>query len=287
MITDLFLRGDRSAVIANIKRAVSEGRFNAKVETDDPVLDLAQARKLEKKYLRMRKTPAFLLNSHLELALIGTTATLDTRHVRVIGRENLAGITGGAIVTSNHFSPGENLMVRKAARGRQLKIVGQLTNLEMGGFLGYIMTYGTLPISSDSKYMGRQFPELLNDSLQKGNWVLIYPEQEMWFQYRRPRPPKRGAYYYAARFNVPIVSCFITMHDTGVHATGDFNRIEYTLHILKTLRPDPKLSVRDNSLAMMKADYAQKCALYEATYGESVDAPFSDADIVGWHARTH
>ena len=285
MITDLFLRGDRSAVIANIKRAATEGRFNDKVETNDPVLDLSQERALEANYLRMRKKPAFWLNSHLELALIGTTASVDTRHVRVVGRDNLAGVTGGAVVTSNHFSPGENLMVRKAARGRSLQIVGQLTNLEMGGFLGYLMTYGTLPISSDAKYMGREFPKLLGGSLQKGNWVLIYPEQEMWFQYRRPRPPKRGAYYYAARFNVPVVSCFVTMRDTGVHLTGDFNRIEYTLHILKTLRPDPKLSVRDNSLAMMQADYAQKCELYETTYGEAIDAPFSAADIVGWHAR--
>ena len=38
--------------------------------------------------------------------------------------------------------------------------------------------------------------------LKNGDIVLIYPEEEMWFNYRLPRPCKRGAYQFAHELDV-------------------------------------------------------------------------------------
>lgn len=46
--------------------------------------------------------------------------------------------------------------------------------------------------------MGRKFPQRIKSVLDNNQIVIIYPEQEMWSNYCKPRPLQRGAYYYAA-----------------------------------------------------------------------------------------
>ncbi|WP_125704219.1 lysophospholipid acyltransferase family protein [Lacticaseibacillus daqingensis] len=277
------MRGDRTAVVANIARAAQAGDWHAKVETNDPQLDLAVQERLTTDYLRRRSGLAFKVNTAIARLAMGAVTRLETAQVDVIGRENLTGITGGAIVTSNHFSPVENMIVRKAVTPHRLMIVSQLTNLQMGGFLGYLMNYAdTIPVSTSAHYMGRAFPTLLQQSLAAGRFILIYPEAEMWFNYTRPRPPMRGAYYYAARFGVPIVSCFVTMQSTAQPISADFNRVRFQMHILPTVQPVANATIAANAKRMMAQDYAQKQAVFEAVYGRSATGPFIAKDIAGW-----
>ena len=44
----------------------------------------------------------------------------------------------------------------------------------------------------------------------------------MWYNYRKPRPLKQGAYYYAAKNNVPIISCFTEIIDKEKKLTMNF-----------------------------------------------------------------
>ena len=53
--------------------------------------------------------------------------------------------------------------------------------------------------------MSKNFIPTIRDLLNDKSLILIYPEEEMWFNYRKPRPPKPGAYHYAAKYNVPII----------------------------------------------------------------------------------
>lgn len=59
----------------------------------------------------------------------------------------------------------------------------------------------------------------------------------MWFRYRKPRPAQRGAYYYAAKFNVPIVPCFVEIRDRRKLETPEFHRLNYVLHVLDPIYP--------------------------------------------------
>nr|WP_262316012.1 lysophospholipid acyltransferase family protein [Lacticaseibacillus parakribbianus] len=273
-------------VIANIKDAVAQGQFNTKVEVNDPTLAPEEEHNLLNAFVSNRGTWRYSLNNMIARTAMNMTTRVKAHDLTIHGRANLANLTGGAIVTSNHFSPWENMVVRKGLGMHRLFIVSQATNLKMPGTLGYMMNYAdTLPIGKNVDYLGHAFPELLEQALDAGHRVLIYPEQEMWYQYKKPRPPKRGAYYYAARLNVPIVSCFVAMTPRARLTAPDFHAVGYSMYIEPLIYPDPKLSVRENSLNMMQQDYRQKVAAYEKAYGEKLTYRFSPADIAGWTGR--
>ena len=164
-----------------------------------------------------------------------------------------------------------------------MSIVNQDTNLAMKGFVGYMQRYAdTMPVSSLKWFMETEFPNQIKNALDENKLVLIYPEQEMWLNYRKPRPPKRGAYLYAAKFNVPIISCFVEMVDTDKDDTKEFKKVKYVLHILDPIYPDPKKNERDNSFDMMGRDYMQKKEAYEKAYGKPLEYAFEPSDIAGW-----
>lgn len=124
---------------------------------------------------------------------------------------------GGAIVTSNHFDQLDALTINCLAKKmhRNLSIVIEDTNLMLPGFFKYLMNYiGTIPLVNSANYIGNDFFDHLHTALDQEKWVLIYPEQEMWWNYRKPRKLQRGAYYFAAKQNVPIISIFVEIRNT-------------------------------------------------------------------------
>lgn len=273
-------------VIRNIEQAVHDGRFNDKVEVNDPTLPPAAEKGVIDNYLVRQHT----WRHHVNNVIVRTGMNLGARWIghgiQVTGQEHLQAVQGAAIVTSNHFSPVENLIVRKALGLPRLYIVSQTTNLAMPGTLGYVFNNADiLPITADIDYLAHEFPHLLESVLKRRRKVLIYPEQEMWYNYRKPRPPKRGAYYYAARFNVPVISCFVAIHTLDKQVSPAFNKVSYSMQILPPLFPDPAKSVRENSLTMMQQDYLQKCAAYERAYQRKLTYQFAPEDIAGWRGK--
>ena len=49
--------------------------------------------------------------------------------------------------------------------------------------------------------------------LKEGKFILIYAEQSLWWNYRKPRKYRIGAYRWASRNKVPVIPCFTTMQD--------------------------------------------------------------------------
>lgn len=277
---------DRYQVIENIKKALKNQDFYAKVELNDPSLSDSEIADIVQSYLENHNRIGFQLKSKLADMMVSCATFFINRHTKLVGIEKVEGLSGGAIITSNHFSPLENTVVRRfvnTAFGRKLSIVSQATNFAMDGLVGYLMNYAdTIPISGDYRYLNHEFLALLREKTDQGKMVLIYPEQEMWFNYRKPRPPKRGAYYFAAKLNLPVVSCFVEIVDGEENPKGDFNKVQYVLHTLGVLYPDASKSVRENSIQMCEADYALKKEAYERIYGEPLLYDFKQTDIAGW-----
>lgn len=276
----------REKVIENIRKAVGESAFHDKVEVGDPVLTEKQKEILLENYLRKRRTLCFWLNNRIARHIIHIITKKVNRETVIVGLENASSIRGGAIVTSNHFSPVDNTIVRTLAwklGKRKLCIVSQETNLAMTGWIGYLMNYADIiPISRIPNYMSCKFEPLLKKVLNRNDYVLIYPEQEMWFNYCKPRPTKRGAYYYAAKFGVPVISCFVEMQVLDELDAPEFRKVQYVMRVLPSIYPDPAKSVRDNSFAMCEQDYRQKKSAYESAYGKPLDYGFDPSDIAGW-----
>lgn len=277
---------NRLEVIKNIKKSAECKDFYAKVEIDDPVLTAEQSDEIIKNYLKSRVTLAYKIKSFFARALANILTFALNRKTEIFGIEKLSGIKGGAIITSNHFSPIENTAIRhlvKKLDKRRINIVCQVTNLAMTGAVGFLMNYGdTVPISDNFRYMQRDFTNVLAELIEKDEYVLIYPEKEMWFNYRKPRDFKRGAYYYAARLNVPVISCFVEMQDLPERDKGDFNKVKYTVHILDVMYPDSNKTVKENSVEMCQKDYQLKKEAYEKVYSKPLTYTFEKHDIAGW-----
>ncbi|GBG95262.1 phospho-beta-glycosidase [Ligilactobacillus salitolerans] len=283
----MIIGGDKTAVVANIEQAAKHRRLNDKVEVADPTLAPEEEERLLNDFLSRRNDPKYLAKNQLARRGIDLATQVLNRQTKVSGAQNITGVVGGAIVTSNHFNPLENTAVRyalKQVNKKRLFVVSQPTNFKMTGWVGFFLKYAdTIPISRGLHYMRKTFPLLLKDILAANNYVLIYPEQEMWFNYCKPRPLKRGTYYYAARLNVPVISCFVEMQATNKDDNEQFKEVIYTVHILKPIYPDPNKSIDENSRIMLATDYQQKKAAYEAAYHTQLNYDFKAEDIVGWN----
>ncbi|MCD7715562.1 MAG: 1-acyl-sn-glycerol-3-phosphate acyltransferase [Lachnospiraceae bacterium] len=282
----MLIGGNKEKVIANMRDAAERGDLNCKVETDDPVLSQEEREKIIRKYLDKYRTFGYRFCNVCARALTDTATRWLNRDTRIEGLENIKEIHDGAIVTSNHFSPLDNTAVREAmnkAGYRRLFIVSQETNLAMKGWIGFLMNHeDIIPLVNHSEYLRKYFDPMIRERLRHGDAVLIYPEQEMWFHYRKPRPPKRGAYYYAAVNHVPVISCFVEIRDLQDKENEEFHKTRYVMHILEPIYPDPAKNARENSREMMRQDYRQKVAAYEQAYGETLTYDFRTEDIAGW-----
>lgn len=283
----MIIGNNRRVVIQNIKAFAESGQFHNKVELDDPVLTAEQSRKITTNYLENRSSLTFKLKTAFGVFLAKTAAKLINKDTEIVGLEKIPRDLGGVLITSNHFSPLENTVIRHLTNtlGRKkLGIISQTSNFAMTGMIGYIMNYAdTIPISTDPRYLARDFLSVLKERLvDKKHAILLYPEQEMWFHYRKPRPPKNGAYFYAAKLNVPIISCFVQIVDLAEDDTAEFKKVKYILHVLDVLYPDQSKSVKENTEALGALDYALKKECYESVYGKPLTYTFEASDIAGW-----
>ena len=280
------MNDDRERVVDNIKTKVDEDDFNDKVEFNDPTMSADEEVRLLNSFVQNRGRLSFKFKEWVARSIMSLITWSYRNSIKVVGTEKLKNVRSGAIITSNHFNPYENLSVRKMIYEsglKQLDIVSQATNLKMTGFLGFIMKYDhILPIGSSLHYQNDVFLPMLGDELNQGHNILIYPEQEMWFNYRKPRPLKRGAYYYACKFNVPIISCFVKLETTPTLRDPEKVETHYTLYVLDPIYPDPTKNLREESIAMMNQDYQQKVQAYEKAYGKKLDYTFDNQDIAGY-----
>ena len=284
----MLIGGSKKAVIENIRAAAEEGRFFDKVELDDPNLSEEEKENLIRRFMQNRKTPVYHLKNWVAQCITDTASRILNQDTQYVGLENISGIHGGAIVTSNHFNPLDNTAVREAlkkAGRKRLFIVSEETNYAMKGLVGFLMNYmDTIPIwRSSNRYLAGPLRDLIRELMKKEQVLLIYPEQEMWFNYRKPRPLKRGAYLYAAENQVPVISCFVEIQDCpDCRENEEFLKTRYVVHILPPIYPDPNCSPRDNSYRMMQQDQAQKQEAYEKAYGKPLRYDFDPEDIAGW-----
>lgn len=282
----MIIGNSKKAVIENIKKAIENDEHDKKVEVGDPDLTAEQKREIVENYIKNKDKISYKIKNKIARVIINAVSCVQNKETQVIGIENIKDIKTGAIITSNHFNPLDSTVVQTAMKKvgkNRIYIVGQEENLAMQGFIGFIMNYADIiPISSQISYMKKGFPELIKNRLQKNDYILIYPEQEMWFNYKKPRRLKQGAYYFAAKNNVPIISCFVEMQEKNEKDNNEFYKVKYIIHILPPIYPEKGKTIKENSITMMKKDYKQKQEAYEKAYNKKLDYTFNAKDIAGW-----
>ena len=65
---------------------------------------------------------------------------------------------------------------------------------------------------------------------------------------------------------MPVLPCFITMQDSDIIGEDGFAVQEYTIHVAEPIYPDPSLSYRENTEAMMRKNAEVWRTIYENEY---------------------
>ena len=263
----------RLAIIEKIKQFEREERWAQDVEDDPPTIPLKPEMV---DYLNEKISSRFWMKFANILARNFINSLLRKKIMilkEVKGLENYVEMKRkGAIITCNHFNAMDNFAVYKAIEKhvyhRELVKVcreGNYTNFP--GFYGFLFKHcNTLPLSSVASTM-KNFMHAVKTYLAQGRQILIYPEQAMWWNYRKPRPLTSGAFKMAAENNVPVIPFFITMQDSDIVDSDGFFVQEYTVNILKPIFPKEEFSVRQNAEFMKNENYSVWKKVYEDFYG--------------------
>ena len=261
--------------------------MHSKVELGEPTLTKSERIKLVNDYWKQQKKFSHKLKNIIAQGIINIDTLILMAHTQIKNKKRAQGPKYGAIITSNHFKQTDSLPIKKLANKchKKLYVVIEDSNLKLPGFFGFLMNnINAIPIVQSYQYLGCEFPKHLQKVFDKKGWVLIYPEQEMWYNYRKPRPLQKGAYYYAAKANVPIISCFVEIQDLPEMEknSNEFHKTRYILHVLPTIYPVDRLTVDQNAKRMRDIDYLQKKKAYEKAYGKKLTYDFDDDDIAGY-----
>lgn len=263
----------REEVLKRISEYEKAGIFDKDVE-DDPVgkellpgeIDYLRKSKKQKLYTRY----AFKM-AHWFLEVLIQKKQFVLKEVK--GIENLKNLESGAIITCNHFNALDSFAVQlvyeksKQRKRKLYRVISEANYTAFPGFYGFLMrNCNTLPLSSNRHTM-RKFFSAIQKILKNGNFILVYPEQSMWWNYRKPKPLKKGAFTFAVDNNVPVIPCFITMKDTEVMDADGYPVQEYTAHVSAPIYPDANKNRKENIQMMMKQNYSIWKNIYESTYG--------------------
>ena len=286
-----FLSDEKRTIIKNIESALRSGNTFMKVSVNDPTPTDDDIKRIILPFDNKRCSGVSKIKAFLARKLAESFTKKVNRDTEIVGLENALGIRGSAILTSNHYNPTDSTPIRILAKHlnkeKRLHISVQESNVFMTGLFGFLMkNCNTHPFSGNAEYMVKNLRPALESILKNDSLLLIYPEQEMWYNYKKPRELRDGAYHYAALFGVPVIPTFTEMITLdGKRDTDGFLPIKHVLHILPPIYPNISLSVRENRTRMQTIDYILKKKCYEDVYGRKLDSEFDiKQDIAGLFA---
>ena len=263
---------DRVAILQKIEQYEREGRFDEDVEDDPPGRMLMPD---EIDYLKKSVSDQMKTSFAYKMARKFVYGLLDDKKMiikEIKGLEHFKGLTSGAVITCNHFNAFDSFAIQMAYEAAELpnrtfyRVIREGNYTSFPGFYGFLMRHcNTLPLSSNRRTMVK-FMEAVSQLLREGHFVMVYPEQSMWWNYRKPKPLKPGAYMFAAKNNVPVLPCFITMQDSDIIGEDGFAIQEYTIHIAPPIYPDETKTYRVNMAEMQDQNAAVWKEIYEREY---------------------
>lgn len=264
---------DRLEILDEIEKLEREGKFDVDPEKDPPTIVLTPE---NVDYLKTKSTSKIKRRVAQRIGERFLDEILRTNKLiikDINGIENLNNIKTGAIITCNHFNPFDSFSVEKVFRMTGLikekklfKVIREGNYTNFPGFYGFLFrNCDTLPLSSNTKTMV-QFMKSVKIILDRGDFILIYPEQSLWWNYRKPKPLKNGAFKIAAKNKVPVIPIFITMQDSDIIGNDGFPVQEYIINISEPIYPDENLSELENQEMMKQKNYEIWKNIYEDFY---------------------
>ncbi len=264
---------ERLEILEKIEQLEKEGNFDIDAENDPPTIVLNPE---DIDYLKEKSTSKLknmFANKMGEIFLNDILKDNKLIIKEINGMENLQAVETGAMITCNHFNPFDSFSIEQVFRlsglsksKKMYKVIREGNYTNFPGLYGFFFrNCDTLPLSSNKRTM-IEFMKAVDTILQRGDFILIYPEQSLWWNYKKPKPLKNGAFKLAARNNVPVIPIFITMEDTDIVGEDGFNVQQYIINIEKPIYPDKNLTQRENTEMMKEKNYNTWKEVYEEFY---------------------
>ncbi|MDR3022217.1 MAG: 1-acyl-sn-glycerol-3-phosphate acyltransferase [Clostridiales bacterium] len=269
---------DRLSVLKNIEYNELHALFNEGVENDPPIvpIDVKTLDLLNKKLKsKICTRVANFMGKRFFNRMMSSQKVIFKG---VTGLQNLQGFSGAAMITCNHCHIFDNFAVYLALKQHFnhrkfiLHKVVREGNYSYPGIIGFFLrNCNTLPVHESEKSMNVRVTaatsQAISTLLRQGKQILIYPEQAMWWNYKKPRPMKIGAFKFASKAKVPIIPLFITLKDSGIMGEDGFFVQEFTVNVLPIIYPDDTLDAQQNMSMMHQKNADLWKQTYESVYG--------------------
>lgn len=275
---------ERLSILERIAKLEKEGKFDQDVEADPPTIELLPD---DIDYLRRKVSSKVKTKFAFKVARKYLNNIIENKQLiikDIVGIEHFRNLDSGAVITCNHFNAMDSFAIQVAYEAANqpdrtfFRVIREGNYTNFPGFYGFLMrNCNTFPLSSNMQTM-KKFLKSVDEILQGGHFLLVYPEQSMWWNYKKPKPLKKGAYTFAAKNNVPVLPCFITMEDSDVLGDDGFYIQEYTVHVSEPIYPDKNKNKAENIEVMMERNYDMWKDIYEETYDEPLTYS-CDSDI--------
>ena len=221
--------------------------------SDEHMLKLKCTREiaLDEDYQYMPKGVKFRILRALvavPLNLIVFPLTRLTHGLRIYGKKNLGKhkkeLKNGAITVSNHVFMWDYLCVQKAIRPHISYFPAWKANFE-SGFQPFMRILGGMPIPEGDVHSMMSFKRAMDEVVESGRWLHVFPEGSLWYFYPDIRPLKPAVFMYAAKYKKPLIPMSMSFRPRK-----GINRIFgkgpcVDLHIAEPIYADASLSMRE------------------------------------------
>ena len=231
--------------------------------SDEHMLKLKCTRELslDKDYEYLPHRKAFFIQRAVvatALHLIVFPLMRLTHGLRIYGRKNIKKhkkeLKTGAITVSNHVFMWDYLCVLKAIRPHIPYFPAWKPNFETG-FQPYMRILGGMPIPEGDVHAMIAYKRAMDEVVESGRWLHVFPEGSLWYFYPDIRPLKPAVFLYAAKYHKPLIPISISFRPRrglcrlfGKGPCAD-------LHIAEPIYADPSLPQREAADALRAETY--------------------------------
>ena len=191
--------------------------------------------------------------------------------LKVKGRKKLKALKGrGAIIVANHVLALESLGMRQLSYFRNVYYISLVENYFKGPLGPLLKMGGLLPLPEDI-HLAKQLEASINKITNRG-FVIIYAEQSLWTGYEKIRPLKKGAFFYSAKLNKPIVPVVTLFRKPKWYDKLMGRNYGITMQVLDPIYPNKNVNFKTNVNNLLEQTHSAMVQCANEHYGVDSDA---------------
>lgn len=158
-------------------------------------------------------------------------------NLKIEGKENIKNLKSGAITVSNHVLFLDCAMIGATCGFKRVYYTTREGSFKIPCVRKLIKLLRAIPIPNSIKNR-YHFLDVVDNLLENGNIIHVYPEASMFPYYEKIRNFKNGAFDIAAKNNIPIIPIVIAFKEPKGIRKMFKKKKDVVLHILEPVMPN-------------------------------------------------